>query len=605
MAQRTAPAAYSQQLTTTNGRQPRSLRALLLRVGPALLARLLGTADGHAVAAMAARELSLILRSREWHRLLALWTVAAAALLSLPILFRSEIGSWQSPTNAGWFVLCGYGLQVGVWLTMVQWTVSRLRRDLYNDRLDELLLTRCSAADIAMGEALAAAVASLWLVLATAPVCVLLSAMAGHGIDAAVQLALTLAPTAAFGVWFGMGWGLAFTLRRSAAIVAMTDWWVKTPMLPIWFIWAVLGFIPLFWGVLALIPGGKLVLLTALGVFQWVVQKVVWHLNPLLTIGAAIHYWPSTWLTDWLVLVVLMLFMMRKSMDAIQISLATLPERDIVRKEADHWIHHDGHFFTQYSDNRRRQANYRDGGNPIAAFDVALGHRVYLHPFLWAVAIMLYLFLLAWSLLVPTMGADTGVAAVLVPATGALLLMSGGVAVSFGWERDQHRWPTLAVLPVSDLRLALGKIKGVVRPTLWVGLVASLTALLLGWRGAIHAESALWLSLHVLLFPVTLAFVSATLALTTPTVGEAIFRWAVLGAIPTLAFVLPPPIGGEGGLALPFSPPFLVLILVLRGPSPELIRGAWISLGLEVFGILASLLILGLLLRRWTVGERD
>jgi len=605
MAQRTVPVTYSGLLTPSGGRQRLSLRALLARLGPGLLARLLGTADGHAVAAMAARELSLILRSRDWHRLLGMWAVITAAVLFLPILYRSEIGNWQSPNGLGWFVLCGYGLQFGVWLTMVQWTVNRLRRDLYNDRLDELLLTRCSAADIAMGEALAAAVASLWLVAVAAPACVLLGALAGQGPDAALRLALTLAPSAAFGVWFGMGWGLAFTLRRSAAIVAMTDWWVKTPMMPIWFFWGALCFIPLLWGMLALIPGGNQLLLTALGIFQWAVQKVVWHLNPLLTVGAVVHYWPSTWFTDWLVLMVLMLFMMRKSMDAIQVSLSSLPERDIIRKDADHWIHHDGHFFTQYSDDRRRQAIYRDGGNPIAAFDVALGHRVYLHPFLWAVAIMLYLFLLGWSLLVPNLGSGTGVAAVLVPATGALLLMSGGVAVSFGWERDQHRWPTLAVLPISNIRMALGKIKGVVRPTLWIGLVASLTALLLGWRGAIHAEAALWLSLHVLLFPVALAFVSATLALTTPTVGEALFRWAVLGAIPTLAFVLPPPIGGEGGLALPFSPPFLVLILVLNGPSPELIRGAWVSLGLEVFGIVASLLILGLLLRRWTVGERD
>jgi hypothetical protein len=570
-----------------------------------LLARLLGTADATAVGAMAARELSLILRSRDWHRLLGMWVVVTAAILAVPVLYRSEFGNWQSPNGTGWLVLCGYALQFGVWLIMAEWTVRRLRRDLYNDRLDELLLTRCSAADIAMGEALASAVASLWLVAATAPACLFLGAMSGQGPGAAALLLLTLAPSAAFGVWFGMGWGMAFTLRRSAAIVPMTDWWIKTPMVPVWAIWAALGCFPVVWGLVALIPGGNAALLWCLGLLQWVVQKLVWHFNPLLAVGALAGIWRSTWITDWVVLVVLMLFMMRKSMDAIQISLASLPERDVARKQADHWIHHDGHHFTQYSDDRRREPNYRDGGNPIAAFDVALGHRVYLHPFLWAVAIMIYLFLLTWSLLVPYLGNGTGVAAVLVPATGALLLMSGGVAVSFGWERDRHRWPALAVLPISNLSMAMGKIKGVVRPTLWVGLTASLTALLLGWRGALHPDAALWLALHVLLFPVALAFVSATLALTTPTVGEALFRWAVLGAIPTFGFVLPPPIGGEGGLALPFSPPMLVLVLVINGPSDELIRGAWIGLGLEIVGIVVSLLILGLLLRTWTVGERD
>lgn len=580
-------------------------RALLVVAGAGLLSRLLGTADGRAVGAMAERELSLILRSREWRRHLEVWVLLTAAILAVPILYRSSFGNWQSPDGRGWFVVCGYALQFTIWLGMAQWTVGRLRRDLYNDRLDELLLTRCSAADIAMGEAVASAVASLWLVATAVPVCLFLSAVAGAGPATAVYLALTLAPAAALGVWFGMGWGLAFTLRRSQAIVAMTDWWVKTPLIPMWIGWAFLGFIPVFWALLSLVPGGKEVLLGALGAVQWAIQRVVWHWNPLFAVGAIIRFWHSTWLTDWLVLVVVTLFMMRKSMDAIQISLATLPERDIVRKEVDHWIHHDGHFLEQYGEERRKEPQYRDGGNPIAAFDVALGHRVYLHPFLWAVAIMVYLFLLAWSLMVPSLGAATGVAAVLVPATGALLLMSGGVAVSFGWERDQHRWPSLAVLPISNLRLALGKIKGVVRPTLWVALVSSLTALLLAWRGAIELQSALWLALHVLLFPVALAFVSATLALTTPTLGEAIFRWAVLGAIPTFGYVLPPPIGGDGGLALPCSPPLLVLILVVKGPSEELIRGAWISLGLEIFGICAALLILTLFLRQWTVGEKE
>jgi hypothetical protein len=58
-------------------------------------------------------------------------------------------------------------------------------------------------------------------------------------------------------------------------------------------------------------------------------------------------------------------------------------------------------------------------------------------------------------------------------------------------------------------------------------------------------------------------------------------------------------------LALPCSPPLLVLILVVKGPSEELIRGAWISLGLEIFGICAALLILTLFLRQWTVGEKE
>jgi hypothetical protein len=292
-------------------------------------------------------------------------------------------------------------------------------------------------------------------------------------------------------------------------------------------------------------------------------------------------------------------------MDAVQIALSRLGER--VTSHADHvfWVHHDAQYFTQYAGRRRAGPQYRDGGNPVAAFDVARGHRVFLHPFLWTVGLLVYLFLLGWSTLVPTYGRYTAIAAVLIPATGALLLMSGGVAVSFGWERAQHRWRELAVIPLEDRRLALGKIKGVVRPTLWIGFMAALTAAFLGWRGALEWHASLWMALHVLLFPIVLAFVSATLALTTPTVAEALYRWAVLGAIPTLATALPPPIGGGEGIAAPFSPPMMVLFLVLNRTTPELYRGAWISLGLEIAGLLGSFILLTLYLRRWTISTTD
>jgi hypothetical protein len=575
----------------------------LLRLGVRILARVLGTADGPAVAVVAQRELSLILRSREWHQFLGKWLVLCSAVLAVPILYRSNIGSWTQPSGLVWLTILGYTLQGLCALAMVQWTIRRLRRDLYTSRLDELLLTRCSAADVAMGEALASAVASLWLVAAAFPVCLLVSAMGGQGWKTAVLLALSIAPAGALGVWFGMGWGLAFTLRRSAAIVPLTKWWFLGPFLPIVIAWSILGAVPLIWAVLGLIPGGVKLLG---GVFWFVasgVRQVVQHWNPLLVIGAATGIWKSTWLTDWLVLMGVTTFMMRKSMDAVQMALGSLADRDVRHHVGEAWIHHDAHYFEE--EGQRKRPVYREGANPIAAFDVALGHRVYLHPFFWCVGLMAFLFLIGWSMLVPAYGRGTAAAAVLLPATAALLLMSGGVAISFGWERDQHRWPALAVLPISNARLALGKIKGVVRPTLWLGFLASFTALLMAWRGALPWDCALWMSLHVLVFPVALAFVSATLALTTPTLAEALYRWAILGAIPTLAIVLPYPIGGHGGLALPFTPPLVVLLIVIHGATPELVRAAWISLGLEIFGISMGLLILSLFLRRWTVGERD
>jgi hypothetical protein len=577
------------------------------QTGESLLGRLLGAAEGRTVGAMALRELSLIVRSRDWGRYLMMWGGFCAALIIIPLLIRSQGARWLYPTGSDWFVGCGYVLQIGLGLFMVQWTVHRMRRDLVTTRLDELMLTRCSPADIAMGEALASAVASLWLVAVALPVCIFLSAMAGLGLDAAARLALSLAPTGGLGVFFGMGWGLAFTLRRpGAALSPLTDWWAKGPIVgPVWVGWAVLMFFTLAWAVLGPLPGGSQFLGRITGLLGVAAQFLFWHFNPLLTVGAAAGAWPSTWITDWLVALGITLFMMRKSMDSVQLAIGVLPDRDIRRDDQVYWFHHDVRYFMQFGESKRREPQYRDSGDPIAEFDIALGHRVFLHPFLWALALMAYLFLVGWSMLIPPLALGTSIVAVLIPATAALLLISGGVAVSFGWERDQHRWPSLASLPITNYRLAAGKIQGVVRPTLWLALLASFTAVAMGWRGVIEWESALWMALHVLCFPVALAFITAALALTTPTLGEALYRWTIFGATPTLAWMLPPPIGGDGGLALPFSPPLVALLLAAEGPSTELIRASWISLGLEGAGVLGALVIFQLWLRAWTVGERD
>src|SRR5688572_30481162 len=90
----------------------RRFRGALARLGARVLTRLLGTADGRAVTTVAGRELSLILRSREWHRFLGMWLVACAAIILLPVLYRAEIGGWLAPPGRVWAVVCGYALQI-------------------------------------------------------------------------------------------------------------------------------------------------------------------------------------------------------------------------------------------------------------------------------------------------------------------------------------------------------------------------------------------------------------------------------------------------------------------------------------------------------------
>ncbi len=580
-------------------------RAFVRRVAVRFLDAVLGEADGATVAAVAMRELALILRSRDWNRFQFVWVTLSAMVLLTPLLFRLDTGRWDRPTGNEWFGITAVMLQILIAMLMAQWTIRRLRADLYTDRLDELMLTRCSPADIAMGEALGSAVASLWLVLVSAPVCLFLASIAGHGARGALQLMLSLAPPAALGVWFGMGWGLAFTLRRSGSVVALTGWWVLVPLLPLWLGASMLGLVTVFWALLGLIPGGSDFLRYLLSLARHGLVFAMRNLDPIMVPVALARVPGFSWFGNWVALCLVTLLMLRKSTDAVHASLASLPERDNLNRSTEAWIHHDVHVFTQFGENQRRVPGYYDGGNPIAAFDVALGHRVYLHPFLWTLMLLAYLFLLGWSMLLPGLGRETGVLAALIPATAALLMMSGGVVVSFGWERQQLRWPSLAVLPISDYRLAFGKIKGVVRPNLWLGLLAALTAMVMGWRGAIHWDSALWLGLHVLVFPVVLSAVSAVLALTKRSLEDALYWWAILGALPTLASILPHPIGGPDGLALPLTPPLLALLIVLSGPRPELIHASIVSLTIQLLGLCVALVILGTCLRRLTVGERD
>lgn len=566
--------------------------------------RALGATDGEAVAGMALREFRLAIRSAHYRRFIIAWQFFCALLLLGPLLYRSQLGQWRSPDAGLMYQLLAHLLVFGCAVFSAQWSMRRLRRDLYTSRLDELMLSRCSPGDIAVGEGLAGVAAMLLLILVTLPTALLLAALGGYSPAAAIALLATMAPVVMLGAWFGLGWGLAFASRSPLAIWPMTQWWVLAPLAPLIAAWSLLGAFPVIWLLMGLIPGGHQVVehvaLAAREVVLWMMS----NLNPLLAVHGTASPASGEWPASWLTLLGVTAFLTMKSASAIQISLRALQAKEETQKRRDAWIHHDVHYFLDYGRDERRTVEYRDGGNPVAAFDVALGHRVFLHPFLWCLGLLAYLSLLVWSLLVPGLALWAGTAAVLLPATAALLLMSGGVAISFGWERDQERWTGLASLPMSDLRLATGKIKGVVRPTLWLGLMAAVTSLLLGWRGALPAHSSYWMALHVAVFPVALAFVSATLALNTPTIGEALLRWAVLGAIPTFAYLLPPPIGGDAGIALPLSPPLLMLVVIAHGLTSPLLAACWAALALEILGIALGLLLLAFRLRRWTVGEQ-
>jgi len=602
------PLATDSAIGTWRPHLPAGLRRRLRRLASSLAGQLLGSLDGHLTSALAWREWRLALRSRGWQRLALLWCCWAAGTACIPLLYRPSFAAWGRPSGLVWLTVWGYLMQLSAGVAMAGWSIRQLRADLDGHRLDELLLTQAHPVDITMGRALGLAAASWWLVMAAFPAAVLLTALGGVSPWVALRLTLTIAPVAMLGVWFGLGWGLRFSLRRPAGPSPLTHWWISVPLVPLIVAWAGLGLLTLLWGWLKFIPHGH----DALG-FLWrelrlALGYLIANWNPLLTVGAATGLTDHLrghpfWLTNWLALGAYAAFMIRKSTAALQLSLGRVEEREVSEVDLDHWMHHNPRAFDTYYTGARAQPRY-DFGSAIRAFDIARGHRVYLHPFLWASAITIWAFLLFWGLLAPHLARVSSLVAVLIPATGALLLMSGGVATSFGWERQQGRWPGLAALPDSNLRLALGKISAVVRQTLWVGMAAMLTALVLGWRGALALEPAYWTALHVLLFPVALAFVSAVLALTTPSLGEAIWRWLVLGSLPAIATVLPPPLGGLGGWSLPLSPPLLVLLINVYGPAPELVRAAWVALALEGIGVAGALWILARYLRRWTVGER-
>lgn len=190
------------------------IRHWLAHWAAAVFRRLLGAADGQVTAALAYRELRLTLRSRQWQRFLLLWTCWSAALVCVPLLYRLSFGAWSSPSGLVWLTAWGYAMQLSAGVAMANWAIRQLRQDLEGPRLDELLLTRATPADIAMGRACGLACVSLWMAAASLPAGILLTALGGVSPAIALRLMLAIIPVGMLGVWFGLGWGLAFSLRR-------------------------------------------------------------------------------------------------------------------------------------------------------------------------------------------------------------------------------------------------------------------------------------------------------------------------------------------------------------------------------------------------------
>ena len=600
----------------------RKLRGPVRRVSLGLLRRLAGRADWDLILSLALRQVQITVRSRSWQRLTAWWVLYSGLGLIAAMLFRPTFGAWQSPTGITWFVGWGYAMQASLLLVMAYCTARCLARDLAAGRLDELLLTAATPADIALGSSLAYAVCSLWLVAALLPVSLFMAAVGGCGIAEALRMVLTIAPTGTLGVGLGMGWGLLLSFRRTVLAAPISVWWFFGPVVPWIVILAASKFLIALWPLLGLIPFGGDVMRVLFGGIRWVLVSLLVHWNPLFaaagaggwsiesiathpavrSIGAGVG-WEPHWLTTFAALVGATFFMVWRSVEAVQQGLRTLVDRHPRHSGIDFWVHHSPRYFWQYTHRRRVMPTY-DGDNPIAAFDMVFGHRVFLHPFFWCLSVLGFIHLSLWTLLVPRFGAGTGTAAVMIPATLAVALMSGGVALSIAYERDQNRWPFLAMLPLTDFQIAAGKLVAALRSSAWLAIVAATMALVMGWRGAFDPEVTPWIALQVLLSPMAMAVVAAAISQATPSLAEAVWRWFLLVTVPAALVALPYPIGGLDGWALPFSPPLMVVALGTHGSDPMLLQHAQTSLLFQAVLAGTSLLVLSRCLRRWALPER-
>jgi hypothetical protein len=474
--------------------------------------------DWQVVRSLLGREAMLTLRSRAWARLLAWFTFGTTLLALLPILYRMAPGHWHRPTNDAWLVIWTFGTALTLLATVSGWTRRRISRELRAGALEEIILTGSGPADILLGKSLATAWMAGLLVLVTLPPLLFATAVGGRGLDTVLRLSLTLGLCA----YLGLCVGLEYSFRKPGTRTSFGRLWN--------------------WYYLLLILGnvGRLGNWTFLSLpRQWMIRY-----NPAATLYAATlstsDRWPYGLALFGLLLVILTLINFRL--------LRREWSQAVNRAAAGSW------FRRMFQPKRTRPAvadpttlvmvplpnpqpaipaakaepvdptlilNY--GRNPLVAFERQFGHRVRIRRWMWIVAA-----LLAIGVLCIPFAAAGRILFGLLLWTACMLAAHNGCA-SFAQERDRSGWEELALLPLTDRDLVLGKITAGTeawRPPMAAALVTVLvTALRAPGFGAAWLS---WGLVSALLLPPAYLALGAFLGLINHASDEAHWRAALL-----------------------------------------------------------------------------
>ena len=470
----------------------------------------------------------LTLRSRAWARLLAWFTFGTTLLALLPILYRMAPGHWHRPTNDAWLVIWTFGTALTLLATVSGWTRRRISRELRAGALEEIILTGSGPADILLGKSLATAWMAGLLVLVTLPPMLLATAVGGRGMDTMLRLALTLGLCA----YLGLCVGLEYSFRRPGTRTSFGRLWN--------------------WYYLLLILGnvGRLGNWSFLSLpRQWMIRY-----NPASTLYAATLASSKRWPTGLLVFGLLLVIL-------------TLVNFRLLRREWSHAVNRAaaGSWFRRMFQPKRARppaipipaslataptqapsppvagtvvkATPSDptylldyGRNPLIAFERQFGHRLRVPRWIWVVAGLAMI------------GSLFGPYPLMGRVWFGLLLWIACLAAAhsgcapFAQERDRGGWEELALLPLSDRELALGKIVAGagawLPPMAAAGLILVVTALRTSAAGG---EWLSWAAASALLLPPTYLALGAFLGLVNHASDEAQWRVAVLStALPAL-----------------------------------------------------------------------
>lgn len=532
--------------------------------------------DWSLVGALVSRELRLVLRGKDWARTVAR-SVAPITLLALFMVLQSG----ALAVNRGPSRLTG----VNVWLLLlalsVAWsmgtlTARRVRAEMPGGALDELLLAGCTPPLVLTAKCIAHGLGAVFLVAAFLPSLLLVTAVKGLPPTSALLIAFTLLGCAGIGVLSGLE-----TVLPGTSVVFRT-----------------LGLLILF---RTAVQAGISPALFSSPIGSWLARILFFH--PLLTLISTLDHRPRGWIEGmvvWLLYLVVMAWVI------------ILRSRKDWKSHTPVWEAIVANIAGGKDSRWRPGADIVDGNSRWAKFVRRMAERS--DPrfaISWLSLRTTSQFAVGWGILLPTFflmpktlkipGGETfrPIAVYLLWTTCAMAAHHAGEALAR--DRTQGRWSDLALLPVSNRDLLVGKLLPPLRSVVAPWLLSLIALVVAAWFSPTLVDRPDWylcvLAALGVLPPLHL-LLGAILGLRAPSSGEA--HWQI-------------------GIWITAFPYLLLLVMIFAGhlpvlfalsPLAGLIRcaaearvaaGMWAGLALAPLLAVCLWKLLSLQLRRWAL----